>query len=53
MTDFDKASLDKLLASVDPKDPQSMFTDAGLLGQLKKALAERMLKVELDHHLAQ
>jgi putative transposase len=53
MTDFDKASLDKLLASVDPKDPQSMFTDAGLFGQLKKALAERMLQAELDHHLAQ
>jgi hypothetical protein len=53
MTDLAKTSLDKLLARVDPKDPQSTFTDAGLFGQLKKALAERMLQAELDHYLAQ
>ena len=50
---IDKATLDKLLEGVDPSNPQSMFTDAGLFGQLKKALAERMLQAELTHHLAQ
>lgn len=53
MTDFDKTALDKLLEGVDPDNPQSIFTDAGLFGQLKKALAERMLQAELTHHLAQ
>ncbi len=53
MTDFDKAALDKLLEGVDPQNPQAMFSDAGLFGQLKKALAERMLQAELTHHLAQ
>lgn len=53
MTTFDKATLDQLLAGVDPSNPQSMFTDAGLFGQLKKALAERMLQAELSHHLEQ
>ncbi|MEC5164240.1 MULTISPECIES: IS256 family transposase [unclassified Janthinobacterium] len=51
MTNFDKTMLDQLLAGVDPANPQSMFTDAGLFGQLKKALAERMLQAELSHHL--
>jgi transposase-like protein len=51
MTTIDKATLDKLLEGVDPNNPQSMFTDAGLFGQLKKALAERMLQAELSHHL--
>jgi len=50
---IDQAMLDKLLEGVDPSNPQSMFTDAGLFGQLKKALAERMLQAELTHHLAQ
>jgi putative transposase len=50
---IDKATLDKLLEGVDPNNPQSMFTDAGLFGQLKKALAERMLQAELTHHLEQ
>jgi putative transposase len=53
MTTIDKATLDKLLEGVDPSNPQSMFTDAGLFGQLKKALAERMLQAELTHHLEQ
>jgi putative transposase len=53
MTSIDKATLDKLLEGVDPSNPQSMFTDAGLFGQLKKALAERMLQAELSHHLEQ
>ena len=50
---IDKITLDKLLEGVDPNNPQSMFTDAGLFGQLKKALAERMLQAELTHHLDQ
>jgi putative transposase len=50
---IDKNTLDKLLEGVDPNNPQSMFTDAGLFGQLKKALAERMLQAELTHHLDQ
>ena len=50
---IDKATLDKLVEGVDPHNPQSMFTDAGLFGQLKKALAERMLQAELTHHLEQ
>lgn len=50
---IDKATLDQLLEGVDPSNPQSMFTDAGLFGQLKKALAERMLQAELTHHLEQ
>ena len=53
MTTIDKATLDKLLEGVDPNNPQSMFADAGLFGQLKKALAERMLQAELSHHLGQ
>ncbi|MFC3108373.1 hypothetical protein ACFQAT_25150 [Undibacterium arcticum] len=37
MTTIDKATLDKLLEGVDPNNPQSMFTDAGLFGrQLRK-----------------
>jgi transposase-like protein len=53
MTIIDKAMLDQLLEGVDPANPQSMFTDSGLFGQLKKALAERMLQAELTHHLEQ
>ena len=51
MTTIDNATLDKLLQGVNPSDPQSMFSDAGLFWQLKKALAERMLQAELNHHL--
>ncbi|BBE08806.1 Transposase, mutator type [Mycoavidus cysteinexigens] len=53
MTKLDEGLLDKILEGVDPSNPQSLFTEAGLFGQLKKALAERMLQAELDHHLAQ
>jgi hypothetical protein len=35
---IDKATLDKLLEGVDASKRQSMFTDAGLFGRLKKAL---------------
>jgi hypothetical protein len=50
MTTIDNATLDKLLEGVNPSDPQSMFSDAGLFGQLKKALAERMLQAEPNHN---
>ena len=42
------ALLDQLLAGADPK---SAFDPNGLLDGLKKALAERVLNAEMDHHL--
>jgi putative transposase len=46
--DISDALLDQLLAGADARtaDPD------GLLNDLKKALAERALKPEMDHHLA-
>ncbi|GMG85670.1 IS256 family transposase [Paralimibaculum aggregatum] len=41
--------LDQLLAGADPK---TAFDAGGLLDDLKKALAERALNAEMDHHLA-
>src|SRR6195952_3330275 len=43
------AILGQLLAGADPK---SAFEADGLLDALKKALAERALNAEMDHHLA-
>jgi putative transposase len=43
------AVLDQLLAGADPK---RVFDPNGLLDDLKKALAERVLNAEMDHHLA-
>ncbi|CAM3180067.1 hypothetical protein JHFBIEKO_4070 [Methylobacterium mesophilicum] len=43
------AILDQLLARADPK---AAFESDGLLDALKKALAERALNAEMDHHLA-
>jgi putative transposase len=40
--------LDELL---DGRDAASAFNDPGLFDALKKALAERVLKAEMDHHL--
>jgi putative transposase len=42
--------LDQLLAGADPK---TAFAKDGLLDELKKALAERALNAEIDHHLDQ
>jgi putative transposase len=42
--------LDELLKGQDPK---TLFEQNGLLDELKKALAERALNAELDHHLEQ
>lgn len=44
--------LDQLLAQVSGKDAESLLGESGLIGQLKKQLAERMLAAELTHHLA-
>ena len=41
--------LDQLLAGADPK---TAFDANSLLDDLKKALAERALDAEMDHHLA-
>jgi putative transposase len=42
--------LDELLKGQDPK---SVLSSKGLFGELKKALAERILNSEMDHHLNQ
>lgn len=41
--------LDELLAG---RDPQAVLESGGLIGDLKKALAERMLDAEMDVHLS-
>jgi putative transposase len=43
-----KNTLDELLSGRDPKD---VFSKDGLLDELKKALAERVLNAEMDEHL--
>lgn len=42
--------LDELLKGQDPKE---VFTSDGLMGELKQALAQRVLEAEMDHHLDQ
>ena len=48
---FSDELLDQLLAQVRGKDAESLLGESGLVGQLKKQLAERMLSAELGHHL--
>ena len=48
-TKFKPELLDELLKD---QDPQTVLSSAGLFGELKKALAERILNAELDHHLS-
>jgi putative transposase len=43
-----KDTLDQLLSG---RDPEQVFSKDGLLDELKKALAERVLNAELDDHL--
>ena len=43
------ALLDQLLSGADPK---TAFDPGGLLDGLKKALAERALNAEMEHHLS-
>lgn len=45
---FSAELLDTLLAG---RDPKSVLNSDGLMGDLKKALAERMLNAEMDVHL--
>src|SRR5271169_4416516 len=40
--------LDRLLEG---RDPATVFESGGLVDELKKRLAERMLNAEMDHHL--
>ena len=42
--------LDELLKG---RDPKLVFSSAGLMGELKKALADRMLSAEMDQHLTE
>lgn len=49
---FSDELLDQLLAQASGKDAESLLGESGLIGQLKKQLAERMLAAELSHHLA-
>jgi putative transposase len=48
-TKFSQELLDQLLAG---RDPKTVLDSSGLIGDLKKALAERMLNAEMDVHLA-
>jgi putative transposase len=48
---FPDELIDQLLAQVKGKDAESVLGESGLVGQLKKQLAERMLAAELTHHL--
>ncbi len=45
---IDSALLDELLAG---RDPKTVLSSEALLGELQKALAERILNGEMDHHL--
>jgi len=45
---FSAELLDRLLAG---RDPKTVLESSGLIGDLKKALAERMLNAEMDVHL--
>jgi putative transposase len=45
---FTKELIDELLAG---RDPKTVLSSDGLMGELKKALAERMLDAEMDVHL--
>ncbi len=45
---IDPKIIDELLSG---QDPETVFSSQGLLGDLKKALAERMLDAEMDEHL--
>lgn len=47
---FPDELIDQLLAQVQNKDAESILSESGLAGQLKKQLAQRMLASELSHH---
>jgi putative transposase len=45
---IEKELLDQLLEG---RDPETVFTQDGLLDELKKGLSERVLNAELESHL--
>ena len=45
--------LDELLSQLDGQNAQGLLSQSGLIEQLKRQLAERMLTAELSHHLQQ
>jgi transposase-like protein len=49
LTVYPTPVLDQLLAGADPK---TAFDPNGLIDDLKRALADRVLNAEMDHHLA-
>lgn len=49
---FSDELLDELLLHIEGTDAESLLGESGLVGQLKRQLAERMLSAELDHHLS-
>lgn len=50
---IDQDALAKLMDGIEVKDTESLLGEGGLFGQLKKAIVERALRAELEHHLAQ
>ena len=48
---FSDELIEQLLAQSQGKDAQTVLGESGVMGQLKKQLAERMLSAELSHHL--
>lgn len=48
---FPDKLIDQLLAQVQNKDTGPILGESGLVGQIKKQLAERMLAAELNNHL--
>lgn len=44
-------SAELLDALLEGRDPKTVLDSGGLMGDLKKALAERMLNAEMDVHL--
>jgi putative transposase len=48
---FSEELIDQLLAKAQGQDAQSLLGSSGVVGKLKKQLAERMLSAELSHHL--
>jgi transposase-like protein len=50
---FSDELLDQILSQLKGHDAESLLGQSGLVAQLKKQLAERMLSAELGHHLQQ
>ena len=48
---FSNELLDQLMKDYDPKNPEMLIGCDGLLSDLKRALIERAMNVEMDVHL--